>query len=412
MLGWGGSCLVVFHDCGLKHSGRRLIGVKEVYPTSPAPTAGAAITCARTKYVPLPLPSIPRLPTPQIVLANGTITNITHITHPDLFFALRGGGSNFGIVTSFALETHPLIPHWWGGFDFFLLDAASHPPRPFPDPTSLSFYSIPTLSSLKDQAFHLLNRLGCLLGYCVDLDVFAEGLEKLVSHMADDELMTGYGTIAMLPGMGGTYGVGMNTMHYGGGEGLDAGKVGKEKEKEKAYLGVKKALGAKTIHSSLRRDSAMGFVRELDGWNPVGVRCVVCHVLIPQTPNTGKTTKATIHSSEEKGKEKKSADTRNRMTYHTATLRPNATLMAAIICIFFSEAETIRHLPDVQPAMSMQTISVDEIRHFGRNGGNTMGIKEEDGPLISTLPPSSHFYFHLYSSSLLAVKLMLMKTPI
>lgn len=41
----------------------------------------------------------------QVVLANGTITTATEEGHSDLYFALRGGGNNFGIVTSFTVRT-------------------------------------------------------------------------------------------------------------------------------------------------------------------------------------------------------------------------------------------------------------------------------------------------------------------
>ena len=40
-----------------------------------------------------------------MVLANGQIANVNQQSNPDLYFALRGGGNNFGIVTRFDLET-------------------------------------------------------------------------------------------------------------------------------------------------------------------------------------------------------------------------------------------------------------------------------------------------------------------
>lgn len=43
----------------------------------------------------------------ELVTANGAILNVTHETYPDLFWALRGGGTNFGIVTAFDYETFP-----------------------------------------------------------------------------------------------------------------------------------------------------------------------------------------------------------------------------------------------------------------------------------------------------------------
>lgn len=50
----------------------------------------------------------------QVVFADGSINNVTYATRPDLYFALRGGGNNFGIVTKFTLFTFPQGPLWAG----------------------------------------------------------------------------------------------------------------------------------------------------------------------------------------------------------------------------------------------------------------------------------------------------------
>ncbi|HVS95227.1 MAG TPA: FAD-binding oxidoreductase [Puia sp.] len=44
----------------------------------------------------------------EIVLANGTVVIANADQHPDLFWAIRGGGGNFGIVTSFLFQAHPV----------------------------------------------------------------------------------------------------------------------------------------------------------------------------------------------------------------------------------------------------------------------------------------------------------------
>ncbi|KAI0138688.1 FAD binding domain-containing protein [Hypoxylon sp. NC0597] len=43
----------------------------------------------------------------EVVLANGTIVNANNTTNSDLWRALKGGGSNFGIVTRFDMEAIP-----------------------------------------------------------------------------------------------------------------------------------------------------------------------------------------------------------------------------------------------------------------------------------------------------------------
>lgn len=57
-----------------------------------------------------------------MVLANGRILNANEQTNPDLYFALRGGGNNFGIVTRFDLETFPQ-GKMWGGATVYPLSA-------------------------------------------------------------------------------------------------------------------------------------------------------------------------------------------------------------------------------------------------------------------------------------------------
>lgn len=46
----------------------------------------------------------------HLVLANGTIVTVSDIENIDLFWALRGAGHNFGIVTSFEYKIHDRTP--------------------------------------------------------------------------------------------------------------------------------------------------------------------------------------------------------------------------------------------------------------------------------------------------------------
>ena len=44
----------------------------------------------------------------ELVSADGEILDVSADSHPDLFWALRGGGGNFGVATTFTYRLHPL----------------------------------------------------------------------------------------------------------------------------------------------------------------------------------------------------------------------------------------------------------------------------------------------------------------
>lgn len=61
----------------------------------------------------------------ELVLANGNIIYVTKKSYPQLFWALKGGSTNFGIVTRYDTKTYPLVDVWAG---FINQDAAHIPP--------------------------------------------------------------------------------------------------------------------------------------------------------------------------------------------------------------------------------------------------------------------------------------------
>ena len=50
----------------------------------------------------------------EVVLANGSVVEVNQTSSPDLFWALKGGSSNFGLVTRFDLKTIPSRKVWAG----------------------------------------------------------------------------------------------------------------------------------------------------------------------------------------------------------------------------------------------------------------------------------------------------------
>ena len=60
----------------------------------------------------------------ELVTADGNVVEADDHTDPDLMWGLRGGGGNFGIVTRFRFDLHPVGP-LWGGMVMFRGDRAA-----------------------------------------------------------------------------------------------------------------------------------------------------------------------------------------------------------------------------------------------------------------------------------------------
>ena len=69
----------------------------------------------------------------DVVTADGRLVHASESENADLLWGLRGGGGNFGIVTQFELELHPVGPIVYGGPVFYPADAAHDLLRAFRD---------------------------------------------------------------------------------------------------------------------------------------------------------------------------------------------------------------------------------------------------------------------------------------
>jgi berberine-like enzyme len=69
--------------------------------------------------------SIDNLVSAEVVIADGSILRADENQHPDLFWAIRGGGSNFGVVTEFEFRLHEVGPIVHLGLLFWGLEDGS-----------------------------------------------------------------------------------------------------------------------------------------------------------------------------------------------------------------------------------------------------------------------------------------------
>jgi len=82
-----------------------------------------------------------------IVTADGAVHSVSAASEPDLFWALRGGGGNFGIVTRFEFKMHPVGPEVWAGLVVYPMAQARQVMRAWRDftmsaPDELSVWAV------------------------------------------------------------------------------------------------------------------------------------------------------------------------------------------------------------------------------------------------------------------------------
>ena len=68
--------------------------------------------------------TIDNLESAEVVTANGEVLHASATEHPDLFWSLRGGGGNFGVVTRFEFRLHSVGPDVLSGLIVYPFDQA------------------------------------------------------------------------------------------------------------------------------------------------------------------------------------------------------------------------------------------------------------------------------------------------
>ncbi|HTH60538.1 MAG TPA: FAD-binding oxidoreductase [Paraburkholderia sp.] len=68
--------------------------------------------------------SIDNLLSADVVTADGSLVHCSADSHDDLFWAIRGGGGNFGVATMFEFQLHPVGPQIYGGLVVLPFDEA------------------------------------------------------------------------------------------------------------------------------------------------------------------------------------------------------------------------------------------------------------------------------------------------
>ena len=118
--------------------------------------------------------TIDNLLSAELVLADGSKVTASADENPDLFWAIRGGGGNFGVVTEFTFRAHPLEtvvggPTFWAIEDADRLLAAYRewlPAAPRNVAGFFNFHTIPPVKEAFPEELHL--RKVCGVVWCID----------------------------------------------------------------------------------------------------------------------------------------------------------------------------------------------------------------------------------------------------
>jgi FAD/FMN-containing dehydrogenase len=97
--------------------------------------------------------TIDHLISAELVTVDGEVRQLSATRNADLFWGIRGGGGNFGIVTSFEFDLVPLGPEVYGGIVLYPAEQASEVLRRYRDWSASSPDEVTTILMLRRNAF-------------------------------------------------------------------------------------------------------------------------------------------------------------------------------------------------------------------------------------------------------------------
>jgi FAD/FMN-containing dehydrogenase len=117
--------------------------------------------------------TIDNLLSAKMVLADGSMATASADDNPDLFWAIRGGGGNFGVVTEFTFQAHPLEtivggPTFWALEDSDELLAVYREWLPSAPRNVNGFFNWHTIPPAEPFPEELHLRLVCGIVWCID----------------------------------------------------------------------------------------------------------------------------------------------------------------------------------------------------------------------------------------------------
>jgi len=217
----------------------------------------------------------------ELVAASGQVLEVNLESYPDLYWALRGGGNNFGIVTRFDLETFPQGGMWGGSM--------------ITGPDTLD----QVLDAFHDFAYTSTG----------DVDAFSF---SAFCWFQEHKMF-----------------IASSTLVYA-----------RPVESPAIFENYTKI---ESMHSTLKMRDMVDMSAEISSSSPNGLR----------------------------------------ESYWTATFRISREMLQVIVDIWKEEIEPIKEVEGLIPALVYQPMTSDVTSRFAKNGGNCLGIKESEGPLLN-----------------------------